>query len=376
VNSPETPIFRKGQVLYGLDKTKRALLDTRQAIVCEGQLDMIACFEAGIANVVASQGTAFTERHGRLLKRYVDEVVLMFDSDTAGQNAASRSVDALLEAGLVVRVATVPQGHDPDSLVRKEGAEAIRRVVESAQTFLDFYLDFLCRRNDPQSDTGRGEITRLMAEMLAKIPNPATSYPYVTKTARRLQLPETVVNAEVRKALRSPGRATEEDSGIGVESYLSSSKKVTTAERELLHLMLTDASIVALVQQQLSIESLPSGPYKTLIVKILALAQTAQWRGPESLQDELTDADIAGLLSELLLVEPRHRDRRAAALEYVNALHQEAVIAERELIQERLADPKLSADEMVVLQKRLTELRQKPVDLKGQDKHITRLSHR
>ena len=108
VNSPETPIFTKSKVFFGLDKSKRALLDAGFAVVCEGQLDLIACFMGGVQNVVAPQGTAFTDQHARILKRYVDEVVLCFDSDEAGQNAAVRSLDHLLASGLAVRVAVVP----------------------------------------------------------------------------------------------------------------------------------------------------------------------------------------------------------------------------------------------------------------------------
>src|SRR5262249_52699859 len=102
VNSPETPIFTKRKVFFGLDKSKRGLLEAQTAVVCEGQLDLIACFMSGIQNVVAPQGTAFTAEHARILKRYVEEVVLCFDSDAAGQNAAVRSLDHLLASGLAV----------------------------------------------------------------------------------------------------------------------------------------------------------------------------------------------------------------------------------------------------------------------------------
>ena len=94
LNSPETPLFRKGNILFGLHKTKRALIEADCAIICEGQLDLITLFEAGITNVVAPQGTAFTENQARILKRFVDEVVLCFDADAAGQKAAERSLDA------------------------------------------------------------------------------------------------------------------------------------------------------------------------------------------------------------------------------------------------------------------------------------------
>ena len=95
--------------MFGLDKSKRALLDTHQAVICEGQLDLMACFMAGVKNVVAPQGTALTSDHVRILKRYVEEVVLCFDSDNAGQNAAVRSLDSLLASGLAIRVASCPR---------------------------------------------------------------------------------------------------------------------------------------------------------------------------------------------------------------------------------------------------------------------------
>src|SRR5213080_1208969 len=133
VNSPETPIFTKSKVFFGLDKSKRALLDAGYAIVCEGQLDLIACFMAGIQNIVAPQGTAFTADHGRILKRYVEEAVLCFDSDEAGQNASVRSLENLLASGLAVRVAVVPPPHDPDSFIKKSGGAAFKKLIDSAE---------------------------------------------------------------------------------------------------------------------------------------------------------------------------------------------------------------------------------------------------
>src|SRR3954452_113317 len=124
VNSPESAIFTKGKVMFGLDKSKRALLDAKSVIICEGQLDLIACFMGGVKNVVAPQGTALTADHTRILKRYVDEVVLCFDSDHAGQGAAVRVLNSLLGNNLAVKVAIVPAPHDPDSFIKAEGGEA------------------------------------------------------------------------------------------------------------------------------------------------------------------------------------------------------------------------------------------------------------
>jgi len=138
VNSPETPIFTKSKIFFGLDKSKRALLDAGSAVVCEGQLDLIACFMGGVQNVVAPQGTAFTADHARIIKRYVEEVVLCFDSDDAGQNAAIRSLDHLLASGLAVRVAVVPAPHDPDSFIKGSGGAAFKQLIDGAKGFLMF----------------------------------------------------------------------------------------------------------------------------------------------------------------------------------------------------------------------------------------------
>ena len=168
VNSPETPLFHKSKVIYGLDKARRPIIAAESALICEGQLDTIACHMAGIENVVAPQGTALTADHARVLKRYGNEVILCFDSDTAGQAAAVRSLDGLLESELAIRVMTVPAPHDPDSFIRDEGAEAFRDLMEGAPGFFDFFLQHLVAENDTGSDRGRQAVIRAMGEAVGK----------------------------------------------------------------------------------------------------------------------------------------------------------------------------------------------------------------
>src|SRR5581483_5738678 len=202
VNSPETPIFTKGKVFFGLDKSKRALLDAQSAIVCEGQLDLIACFMAGVQNIVAPQGTALTADHARILKRYVDEVVLCFDSDNAGQNAAVRSLDSLLASGLAIRVAVVPEPHDPDSFIKESGGEAFKQVIADAQGFFDYYLGRLCATNDVATDKGRLAVLEAMATAVHKTGNGVLIDTYAQKTALRLGVSPESVRQEFRKAMR------------------------------------------------------------------------------------------------------------------------------------------------------------------------------
>jgi DNA primase len=209
VNSPETPIFTKSKVFFGLDKSKRAILDAGFAIICEGQLDLIACFMGGVQNIVAPQGTAFTDQHARILKRYVNEVVLCFDSDEAGQNAAVRSLDHLLASGLAVRVAVVPAPHDPDSFIKANGGEAFRQLIEGADGFFDYYLKRLCATNDTSTDKGRQAVLQGIAEAVHKTNNSVLIDTFAQKTALRLGVSSDAVRTEFRKLSRSKPAANE-----------------------------------------------------------------------------------------------------------------------------------------------------------------------
>jgi DNA primase len=199
VNSPETPLFTKGKVLFALDRAKRAILDAGHAIICEGQLDTIACHTAGIRQVVAPQGTALTSEHARILKRYVDEVILCFDGDQAGRKASIRSFDGLLGSGLAVRVASIPAPDDPDSFLKQHGAESFRGILARAEGYFDFLLKHLCLENDSATDRGRMTIVRELAEAVQKTGNAVLVDTYAQKAAQRLGVNVESVRAEFRK---------------------------------------------------------------------------------------------------------------------------------------------------------------------------------
>ncbi|MDP9097958.1 MAG: DNA primase [Verrucomicrobiota bacterium] len=191
VNSPETPLFRKGRVLFGLHKTKRGLIEADCAIVCEGQLDLITLFEAGITNVVAPQGTAFTENQARILKRFVSEVVLCFDADAAGQKAAERSLDALLQNNLVVRVAEMPAGEDPDSMVRTKGREEFEKQVAAARDFFDWWIERETSAADLDSLGAKMQVARKLAETIGRVQDAVMRGEVANRASARIGVPRT-----------------------------------------------------------------------------------------------------------------------------------------------------------------------------------------
>lgn len=209
VNSPETMIFTKGRVLFGLEKTKRAIIDANEAIVCEGQLDLISAFEAGVQNLTAPQGTAFTPQQARLLRRFAESAVLCFDSDAAGRKAVERSLPALLAVGLTVRVARVPAGEDPDSLVRKRGAEALRTVVAGARDYFDNALaEELPAGATPRQ---RATLARKLAGFVRLIEDPALREAVTTRVRSRLELTDAAFAELLRSAPKPDAEAEPEE---------------------------------------------------------------------------------------------------------------------------------------------------------------------
>jgi len=280
VNSPETPIFTKGKIFFGLDKSKRSLLEAKSAVICEGQLDLISCYTSGITNVVAPQGTALTIEHSRILKRYVEEVVLCFDADNAGENATVRSLDSLIQAGLNVRVCTLPEKQDPDSFVKKFGAEALRQKLETAPGFFDFYLHQLCQRNDLSSDAGRVAVVRSMAEAVRKTNNLVLMDEYAQKTAIKLGVLAESTRAEFKKTGKNPPRESRmESEEIPENEAASVSQRIPARELSLLRILLFEEELMDWTIAHLDPSWITHPLVREIILKRIETHQEACWRG-------------------------------------------------------------------------------------------------
>ncbi len=294
VNSPETPLFTKGRVIFGLDKSKRALLEAQYAIVCEGQLDLIACYMAGVQNAVAPQGTALTAEHTRILKRYVNEVVLCFDSDSAGQKAAVRALDDLLASGLAIRVATVPEPHDPDSYIKEFGGVAFRQLIERAEGFFDFYLNRLCATHDVATDKGRLAVVNAISEAVLKTGNAVLADTYAQKTAQRLGVSVQAVRTEFKS---KPGRRrpTGEEEATPDQD---SPPRPATPEFWLVKLLMLDEEQTEWVAAHLDVEWVQHPVVKQIVSLRLDAHRVQAWSGVAAFLETLPDAPAKSLVSE------------------------------------------------------------------------------
>jgi len=206
INSPETRLFEKSRVLFALDKARRAMIREKQALLCEGQLDVIACHEHGIEHAVAPLGTAFTPQHAHLLHRYTQKVTLCFDADAAGFKAAERTFVELAAHDIDVLVASMPPGDDPDSMLRRDGPEAFRAVLAAAVPFFDFKLDHLAAEGRLATPTERAAAARELAPVLASIHDPIALDTTINAVATRLRIGARELRTIVEDAAKQQRR--------------------------------------------------------------------------------------------------------------------------------------------------------------------------
>jgi DNA primase len=359
INSPETPLFRKGRVLFGLHKTKRALIDADCAIICEGQLDLITLCEAGIQNVVAPQGTAFTEQQAHVLKRFVREVVLCFDSDMAGQNAAEHSLEALLQNDLVVRVVAMPAGEDPDSLVRKSGRQKFDELVAAAPEFFDYWIEKKAASGDLNSLSNKMQIARELAASVAHVRDPLMRGEVMNKVSARLSISvgdfETLVKRGEHN--RQVASASKVGLAVGAPSHDAAM---------LCLLALRDEDAHAFLLKQDWRDVLAHVPGADLLIKILEADVRPD--DPASLnlfQTTLTPSEeslVSGWLLQKIPANPAEVVRG-----WWSGLQQAILRRELEAAESRLRLPNLTTGEIMQLQKQV-------LDLRGQLRDVLRFS--
>jgi DNA primase len=300
VNSPESPLFSKGNVLFGLSKSKRAIARTRQAIVLEGQIDLITSFEAGIENAVAPQGTALTERHAGLLKRFAEEVVLFFDADAAGERAAERALEILYGVGLQVKIGVLPPGEDPDSLIRKGGVEQFRALITEAKDFFDFEIERgLGPDGDDPSVARRVTLARRVAQFAGLVPDPVVRDTMLNRLASRLRLPRESLDRAASN-LRRNQSARDSDVGPAADKIAAPIGVIGV----LCHAVLTNQKLLQWIREQPWLAILAPVSGTELLQKILG--SRVQADAPNSLATfvaELEKAEIAAL-SQILKRRP------------------------------------------------------------------------
>lgn len=199
LNSPETPIFRKGHFLYGLSLAKEAIRRKKLAIITEGYLDVIQAHQAGFEHTVASLGTALTKEQARMIKRYATEIILAYDADTAGQHATIRGMEILKEAGLKVKVLSLPPGDDPDSFIKNRGASEFAKQLDAASNLTDFKISLAIKNYNLNTPEGKVQAVQSALPQIAELDNNIAREFYLRKLSLEIGVSETSVFAEFKE---------------------------------------------------------------------------------------------------------------------------------------------------------------------------------
>lgn len=202
LNSPESEIYHKSDVLYGLYQGRQAIRSEEQCYLVEGYLDVLSLHQGGVKNVVSTSGTSLTDGQIRLVKRYTDNVTVLYDGDAAGIRASLRGIDMLLEGGLNVRVVLFPDGDDPDSYIRKVGDQRFKEHLETAsQDFIQFKTELVSREaaHDPVK---KAEAIREVLQSIAKVPDPIKRQVFLQQTSQTFGIDEQVIISEYNKLAR------------------------------------------------------------------------------------------------------------------------------------------------------------------------------
>ena len=257
VNSGDTPLFKKSRTLYGMYRAKDRIAKERKALLVEGYLDVIACHKAELTNAVASLGTALTEEHAKILKRWCDGVVVLYDSDAAGQKAAERAIEVLEPEGLKVRIVLLPEGEDPDTMLRRDGTGALQRAVKQLFTPTEYRLELLKRRVGTDSEEFWNEAVQLIAaspserEMEQHIMKVAPLYPNLQDKVVASDRLRSDILALRRNRVRNPNFAR----AAANFEVKQSTIQLTRAERVLFYAYLAETTR-AVVHQAISEDDL------------------------------------------------------------------------------------------------------------------------
>lgn len=286
VNSPETKLFYKGKVLYGLHLARIHFKEHGFALICEGQLDVIACHRAGLKNALAPQGTAFTEEQARILKRFTDSVVFAFDADTAGIKAAVKSIQTALETGLMPEVVSMPEGEDPDGVLKASGQDALKALIESRIDGFEFLLKNASESNDINTPEGKAEIVGKLIPAIRALDNQINRATRCQWLARSVDMPENVILDHLsgldRKERRKAPFTQAEIDGAALPALPSVRPGAFSTPHEKAELSLLDLSIhyqdLALqLSERLHPEQITKSPIGQALEFVLRLTAEERW---------------------------------------------------------------------------------------------------
>ncbi|MFQ5834624.1 MAG: DNA primase [bacterium] len=312
LNSSSSLIFDKGRILYGLNFSKEAIRQKEEVILAEGYTDVMALYQRGIRNVVASLGTSLTSSQARLIKRYTDRVFIAYDQDKAGISATLRGIDLLLENDLEIRIISMPRGVDPADLVTKEGEGSFLKQKDEARAYFDYRLDLEIQKRPSLKREDKTEIIGEVFPTLAKVRNSITYGELLRSLSQRLDLDEEMIRTEFKRFKRK------ERGFLSRPEFLKMEDGQEKRERMLLQLMLDDEAVVKLVEERWDLDNFTNPDYRRIAREIII-----SWKKGKAsfsrLANQLREENLSAIISSFSLSKSPFKtdDKEKLALDLI-----------------------------------------------------------
>ena len=360
LNSPDTLLFKKGQTLFAFDQAREAIVRIKTVIVVEGYFDAIALHQAGLTHTVATLGTALTAEHIQALRRFADQVVLLFDPDAAGVRAALRGLDLFVNSGLSVKVVTLPVGEDPDTFVRKEGVAAFAQLEAAAPSLLDYALNHTVKQAADGSLESRIRSVDEVLRILQKSEHPIVRQERIKIVAERLGISEARLIERYPALLAQPKRGaeasrTQPEQGIPLNALF----KGFPEERDLL-LLLLHGKLSSADVRRLRPESFTVEPCRKLVeIALTHIDRDGRINLRSVLDASMGEPDCSALATELSMREDHFDDVQAHITDCLNCLdRKQSEQALRELIAKlKTAEREGRMDEARMLNMQINQVR-------------------
>jgi len=305
INSPETPIYQKGQILFGLYQSRETIKQQDQAIFVEGYTDLISLFQAGIKNVVATSGTALTASQAKLIRRFTENVILLYDADTSGSLAAIRGADIFLDEGLEVKIVTLPTGHDPDSYVRERGVDYFKQTLSRAKSIIHFKIDTLSKKLDISSTQGKTQLVNSLLESITRIKDNIKQNLALKEVAEHFRLDERALMEQlhhIKKNEQYRRYAPEKVDSKKEPSKIRQKSKYDLAEEDLVRLALEDTNWLSFLMKHLELEELFDTEIRSMFSTMFTLAQSNDKVTRQKILNEITDPQISSRIVQLITI--------------------------------------------------------------------------
>ena len=372
INTPQTVIYNKSEVIFGLYKAKQVIKKEDKAVIVEGNMDVIASHQAGVKNVAAVSGTALTGDQIRILKRLTNNFVFAFDADEAGIRAAERSISLAWAAEANVRVIAIDRslGKDPDELIKKD-VDIWRNLIARAPAAMDYFFEIDFKKYAPDKIESKKSVAKDLLNLIIKLANPIEQDFYLKKLADKLEIGESALREEIEKAKGNNKFKKEIIKGDEKEAVKQVDRKAQIGERLLASLML-DKDYLAMSQDSLLIEYLPVGLQE--LYKLMVVYYTKQYRQGDG-RDEIIDfiaknsPELENLLNKLVIIidelkELSYNEIISELKKSISALKKEYIKSQLRLIESRLRQAEQGGEPKEIIDNLLLEFTNLSSELK------------